>query len=531
MQACFYDTTQGSQLVPYSWALALERPDDAVRFLADENIKDLGFLPRGFDPNAAEDQQRLPIGFVKDGDEDQLGFTCAACHTSELTYGGKALRIDGAGTLGDMDRLLLELTRSVKTTLSSQPKLNRFVDNVLGPNHTSNQATELTDRLGVYLIEREDYDRQNHADIVAGNGRLDAFGRIFNKALALTDASENNFNPPDAPVSYPFLWGASQSDYVQWVGFASNANIGPLARNVGEVLGVFANADIKSNPLRYPSTARMNNLQALEQWVRDLQAPLWPEPILGSIDQVKAARGAKLYTQHCVKCHNRVKRTDPDRTVIAWMEKLESIQTDPRTANNIMNRRGKTGLLKGRKAFVAVGSEFQDEATAANITGNVVFGLLLDKPGADLRAELTAIREGRGGKGDDKQGNYNPDNPLNNEPKASLLAYKGRSLTGAWATAPFLHNGSVPSIWELLKPEDKRVMAFDLGSTEFDPKHLGFPTNQTNAKFTFRVKDTNGNPIPGNANSGHSGKEYGTLLSDSEKWDLIEYMKTEMNPL
>jgi hypothetical protein len=70
---------------------------------------------------------------------------------------------------------------------------------------------------------------------------------------------------------------------------------------------------------------------------------------------------------------------------------------------------------------------------------------------------------------------------------------------------------------------------FDLGNREYDPIQVGFPITQPNAKFTFNVKDSNGNPIQGNSNLGHSGPKYGTNLSESEKWSIIEFMKTEMN--
>lgn len=46
---------------------------------------------------------------------------------------------------------------------------------------------------------------------------------------------------------------------------------------------------------------------------------------------------------NCAKCHHRVDRTDENRKVVAWMEKLDSVGTDPKTAQNIVNYRGKTG--------------------------------------------------------------------------------------------------------------------------------------------------------------------------------------------
>ena len=75
----------------------------------------------------------------------------------------------------------------------------------------------------------------------------------------------------------------------------------------------------------------------------------------------------------------------------------------------------------------------------------------------------------------------------------------------------------MPSLYELLKPESKRVKKFKLGSKEMDPKNVGLVTE---GDFTF---DTS---IDGNHNTGHSGAKFGTELSEGERWDLVEYLKT-----
>src|SRR5439155_22461150 len=82
-----------------------------------------------------------------------------------------------------------------------------------------------------------------------GPARADAFGMIFNRvsAIDLSDvtgqpyhALESNNATPNAPVSYPFLWGTSRQDYVQWNAVAPNTSVNArLARNVVEALGVF----------------------------------------------------------------------------------------------------------------------------------------------------------------------------------------------------------------------------------------------------------------------------------------------------
>jgi mono/diheme cytochrome c family protein len=98
--------------------------------------------------------------------------------------------------------------------------------------------------------------------------------------------------------------------------------------------------------------------------------------------------------------------------------------------------------------------------------------------------------------------------------------YVATFIDGLWARAPYLHNGSVPNLWELLQPEAARTRAFYRGYNVYDPKNLGFVTTGAEAeKVGFRY-DTS---VPGNSSAGH---EYGTTLSEQEKWDLIEYLKT-----
>ena len=58
-----------------------------------------------------------------------------------------------------------------------------------------------------------------------------------------------------------------------------------------------------------------------------------------------------------------------------------------------------------------------------------------------------------------------------------IAGYKPRPLEGVWATAPFLHNGSVPTLYQMLLPPAKRDTKFFVGRREFDPAHVGFVTD------------------------------------------------------
>jgi cytochrome c553 len=92
--------------------------------------------------------------------------------------------------------------------------------------------------------------------------------------------------------------------------------------------------------------------------------------------------------------------------------------------------------------------------------------------------------------------------------------YWAATLNGVWARSPYLHNGSVRTMQELLTAPTQRAKNFHRGSQEYDPAQMGY----TDAGVY--VFDTT---TDGNSNSGH---DYGTKLSAEQKRDLIEYLKT-----
>jgi hypothetical protein len=104
------------------------------------------------------------------------------------------------------------------------------------------------------------------------------------------------------------------------------------------------------------------------------------------------------------------------------------------------------------------------------------------------------------------------------QPSSPPLHYKARPLDGIWATAPYLHNGSVPTLADLLTPPAERPEVFRVGSHELDPIKVGFASAPTGEEeFVFDTK------IDGNRNGGHP---YGTALPDADKAALLEYLKS-----
>jgi hypothetical protein len=115
----------------------------------------------------------------------------------------------------------------------------------------------------------------------------------------------------------------------------------------------------------------------------------------------------------------------------------------------------------------------------------------------------------------------------------ALVQYKPRPLAGIWAAGPFLHNGSVPTIYQLLLPADQRDKKFFVGTRDFDPVNLGLST-QPPLKRGFWL-DTS---VTGNSNVGHEFRnghiqggslpQYGVIgpeWSEEDRRDIIEYLK------
>jgi hypothetical protein len=111
-------------------------------------------------------------------------------------------------------------------------------------------------------------------------------------------------------------------------------------------------------------------------------------------------------------------------------------------------------------------------------------------------------------------------------PRSAEGVYKAAPREGVWATAPFLHNGSVPNLYEMLIPAAERTKKFYLGS-DFDPVKVGVDTTTTSGTF---LMDTT---LLGNSNAGHSFQNgprgegiVGPLLTDDQRWALVEYLKS-----
>jgi len=551
----FYYLSQGSQLIPYHWYLALEQENSKTLFRDAAHMRELGYIPQPADPTKNPDG--LPVGFTKDDNPDAvnsytikkaflganyqlenypttnawLGLTCAACHTSQLDYNGKSIRIDGGAALVDHQTFMTRLAAALQATHEDPAKMERFGRKVLKPNWNQGEQDALKARVGAYSEVLNRLVEQNATDVAYGFGRLDAFGAILNRITETGLGISGNHAESNAPVSYPFLWTTPELDWVQCNSAVSNA----IARNVGEVLGVYAHMQLTgtSQTGQFDSTARLDNLDRIEGYVSQLEAPAWPAQVLGAIDSVKAEKGKELYAANCKGCHvirdenGKFPRHTPQEDeikqfIVTNSPPLRKIGTDPQMVHNVLSRFAEPGDLAPFIPTDLPDAMKKGDKVASVVLLSVAVGAVIDR---QLQAE--------GLKGDalrDTKVRLNGGRTTKAQlvPPAQIIStYKARPLNGVWATAPFLHNGSVPSLYQLLLPEDQRVNVFKVGSREFDPINVGYITDAS-VGFEF---DTS---LPGNRNIGHSGPEHTQIkvdgrwrdFTDEERWALVEYLKT-----
>jgi hypothetical protein len=309
-----------------------------------------------------------------------------------------------------------------------------------------------------------------------------------------------NARTPDAPTSFPVLWDASHLDLVQWNASAPNKEPGPLFQNAITALAVYGTVDVDKEASTYSSSIKINNLGYIQNQYYALIAPKWPENLAGKLDSVKLKKGAQLYQEHCLKCHNLVNSADPKRKLTAVLVPATEVGTDPLMVNNFNQRKVKAGVLEGEKEMVYLGNKIPAETSPLALVMHVAVGSLLNQPWQMIKA---VTKEYRSNDSAPEQTIYNN--------------YKARPINGVWASAPYLHNGSVPSIYDLLLPVAQRPSSFYVGNNKLNTQKVGYDYTQSdNASFY----DTQ---LKGNSNAGHL---YGTQLSDVERWALIEYIKS-----
>jgi hypothetical protein len=516
----FYSRDQGSRLIPLRWIAALQQPDGSP-FLA-------GSLSRyGFLPNENSLPAGLPVGFslANTSSGEILGVTCAACHTRQINVQSKWYRVDGGPAITDFQGFLVDLDAAVGRVLNAPGAFDAFARSVLGPTPAATDSDSLRKQLDTWY---EPFHTIVDLGLPAqpwGPGRLDAVSMIFNRLAGLDIGSapnhiiKSNIYRADAPVRYPFLWNAYRQDRTQWPGFAANGNsVLGLGRNVGEVTGVFALFHPSAAPGRLlginfvaENSTNFEGLEELEHLIEQIGPPKFPWPVNAAL----ATQGAAVFAKSCAHNCHEVKVGQIRGLRASWKTPIQNVRTDTREWS-ILDRKVDPGVLAGASIWGV--PALQNPDSPLNVLSLAVLGSIVEHSFPPTLPDPTSLADARlllpQLKSLDGAFHYESGAPVRG-------SYESRVLRGIWATAPYLHNGSVPNLAELLKPAAQRVAAFQIGPT-YDLDNVGLAVTQS--MFPQVLKTTDCTQLDsGNSRCGH---EFGTSLSEADKKALLEYLKT-----
>ena len=553
----YYHLSEGGEAFPIAWLLALEQQVTVKGrtiyrpFL--ENIERFGLIP---DPPSRYNPYGLPVGvtagYGKLTGQQMMGLNCTACHVGELHYNGRAFRVDGGPSTAYINTFIAAIVSETKATVEDRSRRLRFLDRwrrvqlVPLPDfpvvRTASTLTAGTSGGGIDTVS-ETLDTgtpsvvwrvlsglrmaiANRSLLVDklhsfkavklvvqaqplgtedGYGRNDAFG-VGRQELfgAFTDKDFTlglNALPADAPVSFPHLWGMARTSWFQW-GVNTNSVI---ERNIGQALGVGAIFEPDNG---YTSTVRVDNLHAMEQLQYKLTSPQWPAELFGTIDRARADRGRKLFDRTCALCHETYAKTGTLNEYQLFP--LDVVGTDPSAAINF-ERTVMTD--EGPKPFGIAAFEIVKRVKAAYYRDN------------ETPAEVQAQWESRSTRPAPESRTPLLDYQKFPDTKHRGI-YRAKTLKGIWATAPYLHNGSVPTLYDLLHTEEQRPKTFPLGTKEYDPVKLGYVVAGPRYVIPVGMQSfTYDTRLIGNWNTGHEWWFYQDL-DDEMRFDIIEFLKT-----
>jgi hypothetical protein len=248
----------------------------------------------------------------------------------------------------------------------------------------------------------------------------------------------------------------------------------------------------------FPPTLDRAHIQRIEDYLLDVEPPRFPAE---RVDKGLADRGRPLYQRYCEACHGKDGRDFTGRKV-GTVEPIAEIRTDRRHLDSY--------------------------SLELSIVQNTLYA----------------------GYGDERFSHFR-----------KTFGYANMPLDGIWLRAPYLHNGSVPTLRDLLEPAARRPKVFYRGFDLYDPERVGFVSDpkyfdadgrslldprdprryfkfavecrdnpRDCDRFAIRCHEGEGRTavatVCGNGNGGHEGPEYGTELGDADKRALVEYLKT-----
>lgn len=211
--------------------------------------------------------------------------------------------------------------------------------------------------------------------------------------------------------------------------------------------------------------AQEKDFQNIQAYLKTIEPPKYPF----AIDETKAERGERIFAQNCSHCHGTYGKnpTYPNKLI-----PLDEIGTDPNRANGVSDA-------------------------------------------AKVHYDKTWFAEETDAEG-------------NRLKTSNARVYQAPPLDGIWATAPYLHNGSVPTLYDLLNSKNRPTRytrSYKTDFSEYDTTKIGWKTTEAKpagGKSAYLDRFIYDTELPGRKNKGHI---YGDELTEEERSDLIEYLK------
>lgn len=469
--------------IPYWLWVAL--PELFPEYLPDKT-PGRGYSSFGFIYETGKDPRYdLPIGVSRRNVQgfDRVFLNCAACHTSTVRKapGAPPQVVVGmpANTFntGAWAYFLSTVARDEKFT--PQRLLDQIRAMEDDPHRLVNKPDLINRLLFQYLAIPLMRDQmlsllpraEGLIDFrVWGPGRNDTFGadKVFFRFPPETDAAKTN-----GMADFPSVWYQGPRQRVRmalhWDG--NNDDVGERNLNASYAAGVI------------PPAGDFENIERVRKWLEYTRPPVAFTDLF-PVDATLAAQGKPIYQHYCASCHGT--REAP-------------FSHSPR--------------LPG---------EHVGEVTPIEALGT-------DRHRLDSYTWQLSVNLATNYAGYEKDWGFHKSYPHRFLRYRKTRGYANAPLDGLWLRAPYLHNGSVPNLRELLAPAAARTPDFCRGSDVYDPVDVGFVVSTPDEKGEcggglFRYDTTV--PDSGNGNGGHEGEIYGTYLPPEQKAALLEYLKT-----
>jgi hypothetical protein len=529
-QALAFHLDVGTEVVPARWFFALEAPDTTEKLTT--KMQDFGFIA---------DSTQLPIGITIHEQEltsrlysekQWVGVNCTACHTSVLKINDHSVLINGNQSLFRIQEFEESLVKSVNSTLADSKKFDRFARD-LGNQDRKRLLTDLNN----FKNEFDGWNQRNHhyrdkngGEVRYGPGRLDGLGGAtndFNCYLPNRLGDNDRFgglivNPKNCrtsqpPTSIPHLWGMAQQQYAQWDARVHSS----IGRNVGAMMAGYGKnwIEVTDGKIDFKTTVNVDNVVRFEELYKRLKTPLWKDladqNIVPHLDPESISRGKVIYAKACLSCHSiQPESTAPNSFGNSYWKSTIFPAPMVGTEENHLNADRERRAIIPTALADRYRQSFGNEAVAADgtvsgqISRSFFVGATLQSYFIDNKIPLEKIAL--------------MSNCRDNSFVQTQSGLKAKSLEGIVWTAPFLHNGSVPTLMDLLKTAHNRPKQFYMGCQNYDVSEVGYSCDKSSQNgFLFDTR------LEGNSNKGH---EYGTDLNNFEKEDLITYLKSLEQP-